>query len=77
MTLGTSFKLTGGGTQNWGGAIYLPKGALTYAGGATGGTGCTQVVADTVTFTGNSNMSLNCDGYGITPIGTQIAALVE
>ena len=77
MTPGTSFKLTGGGTQNWGGAIYLPKGALTYAGGATGGTGCTQIVADTVTFTGNSNMSMNCDGYGTTPMGSQIAALVE
>jgi hypothetical protein len=77
MTPGTAFKLTGGGTQNWGGALYLPKAALTYAGGATGGTGCTQIVADTVTFTGNSNMSLNCDGYGVTPIGNQIAALVE
>ncbi|MDP1590606.1 MAG: hypothetical protein Q8M07_22830 [Prosthecobacter sp.] len=77
MTAGTSFKLTGGGTQTWGGALYLPKAALTYAGGATGGAGCTQIVADTVTFTGNSNLALECEGSGVTPMGSQTAIVVE
>ncbi len=77
MPTGTSFKLTGGGTQQWTGAIYLPKGDLTYAGGSSGGAGCTQIVANTVTFTGTSNLSLSCAGTNIKPLGNQIAVLVE
>lgn len=77
MPVGAAFKITGGGTQNWTGAIYLPKADLTYAGGASGGAGCTQIVADTVTFTGNSNLSLACDGSGVTPMGNRVAVLVE
>lgn len=77
MTTGASFKLTGGGTQQWTGAIYLPQADLTYAGGATGGAGCTQLVANTVTFTGNSNLSLSCAGSSIEPAGNQLAVLVE
>lgn len=77
MPAATSFKLTGGGTQSWGGAIYLPKAALTYAGGSNGGGGCTQIIADTVAFTGSSNLSLQCEGSGVSRLGTQIAAVVE
>jgi len=77
MPQGTVFKLTGGGTQNWTGAIYLPRANLTFAGGTTGGNGCTQIVADTVTFTGNSNLSLSCAGAGTSAMGTQMALLVE
>ncbi len=77
MPQGTVFKLTGGGAQNWTGAIYLPRANLTFAGGATGGNGCTQIVADTVTFTGNSNLSLSCAGTGTSAMGTQMALLVE
>jgi hypothetical protein len=77
MTLDTPFKETGSGAQNWGGTIYIPRGALTYAGGAAAATGCTQIIADTVIFTGNSSLALNCEGYGTTPLGTQIATLVE
>ena len=43
MPQGTVFKLTGGGTQHWTGAIYLPRADLTFAGGTTGGNGCTQI----------------------------------
>jgi Flp pilus assembly protein TadG len=77
MPTGTSFKLTGGGTQQWSGAIYLPQGDLTYAGGSSGGAGCTQIVANTVTFTGTSNLSLSCAGTNIKPAGNQTAVLVE
>lgn len=77
MPTGTAFKLTGGGTQQWTGAIYLPQGDLTYAGGASGGAGCTQIIANTVTFTGTSNLSLSCAGSNIQPAGNQIAVLVE
>ncbi len=77
MPTGTAFNLSGGGTQQWTGAIYLPKAALTYSGGATGGSGCTQIIADTINFTGNSNLSLSCEGTGTTPMGNQVATLVE
>lgn len=77
MPVDTAFKLNGGSTQTFGGAIYLPTAAVTFAGGSgTSATGCTQLIADTITFNGNSNFALNCSGYGITPLGT-VAALVE
>lgn len=77
MPTGTAFKLTGGGTQQWTGAIYLPQADLTYAGGSSGGAGCTQIIANTVTFTGTSNLSLSCAGMNIQPAGNKIAVLVE
>jgi hypothetical protein len=55
----------------------LPKGTLDYAGGANTNTNCTQVIADTITFVGNSKLAVNCAGYGTKPIGTSVASLVE
>lgn len=77
MTTGTSFKLSGGGTQTFGGAVYLPKAALDFTGGYDSGQGCTQVVADTISFAGNSTVTLDCSGYGTRPIGSLTATLVE
>jgi hypothetical protein len=77
MPAGTSFKLEGGGVQNFGGAVYLPKAALTFTGGSSTGTVCTQIIADTVTFTGNSNLAASCSGYGVNSFGGATAALVE
>ena len=77
MPEGTTFKLSGGSTQSFVGAIYLPKAALTYSGGSGGSTSCTQIIADTVTFTGNSGMAINCDSFGTKPIGSGTAQLVE
>lgn len=77
MPVGTVFKMTGGDTQRFGGAIYLPKAALDYAGGSGASNGCTQIVADTLNWSGNSNLSLNCSGYATKPIGSNTAALVE
>jgi len=77
MTVGTVFKMTGGDTQSFGGAIYLPKAALNYAGGSSASHGCTQIVADTLNWSGTSKLSLNCSGYATKPIGSNTAALVE
>jgi len=77
MPSGTAFKLTGGGTQTFGGAIYVPKAALEFVGGYESGQGCTQVIADTISFAGNSNVTLDCSGYGTKPIGSLTASLVE
>jgi hypothetical protein len=77
MPTGTGFKFNGGASQYFGGAIYIPKGAVDFAGGANTSTGCTQLIGDTLTFTGNSNLSINCSGSKIKPIGTSLAKLVE
>ena len=77
MPIGTAFKMAGGDTQSLSGAIYLPKAALSYAGGSGASNGCTQIVADTLNWTGNSSLSLNCSGYPTKPIGSTTASLVE
>jgi Flp pilus assembly protein TadG len=74
---GTAFSLTGGGTQNFGGAVYLPTAALSFSGGNGTSTSCTQVIADTITVTGNSNLKVDCGALGGRPIGNVTAQLVE
>ena len=77
MPISTTFKFNGGDNQVLGGAVYVPHGTLQYAGGNNANTNCTQVIADTVTFVGNSLLKINCAGSGTRPIGTSVASLVE
>jgi hypothetical protein len=48
-----------------GGAIYLPKGAVSYYGNAGTNANCTQIVGDTITFVGNSTLGLSCPYSGV------------
>jgi hypothetical protein len=77
MTNSSTFKFNGGDNQVLGGAVYIPKGTLQYAGGNNANTNCTQIIADSVTFVGNSLLKINCSGSGTKPIGTSLASLVE
>lgn len=77
MPTGTAFKFNGGATQYFGGAIYLPKGAVSFSGGASTGTNCTQLIGSTVTFTGNSGFALNCNNYGTKPFGPLVLKLTS
>lgn len=77
MPTSTTFKFNGGDSQVIGGAVYVPHGTLQYAGGNNANTNCTQVIADTVSFVGNSLLKINCGGSGTRPIGTSMASLVE
>ncbi|OAE99057.1 hypothetical protein AYJ54_33915 [Bradyrhizobium centrolobii] len=77
MPAGTAFNLTGGATQNFGGAIYLPKANLSFSGGNGTSTSCTKIIADTITLTGTSNLQVNCSALGVATIGSQTAQLVE
>jgi hypothetical protein len=78
MPLGTTFKLNGGSNQNFTGAIDVSKGDLFYAGNTGGGSpACLQLIGDTVSFTGNSALQLNCTGVGTKPIGISTASLIE
>lgn len=67
--IGTGYDLEGGTAQSLTGAVYLPKGALKYAGGASGTNGCSQIISDTMTFLGNSYLYLNCTGAGTKLVG--------
>jgi Flp pilus assembly protein TadG len=75
--VGTSYKFNGGASQVLRGAIYVPEGAAQYAGGANDSKACTQLVANTITFTGNANFAINCSGTGTKPLGSATATLVE
>ncbi|MEK9279703.1 MULTISPECIES: pilus assembly protein TadG-related protein [unclassified Bradyrhizobium] len=77
MPAGTAFNLTGGSTQNFGGAIYLPKANLSFSGGNGTSTSCTKIIADTLTFSGTSNLQVNCTALGTATIGSQTAQLIE
>ncbi len=70
--------LTGGATQNITGAVYFPNQNVTYAGGAsTGGSTCSQLVAYTLKFSGNSNFNSNCGSAGTQTVGSTSNQLVE
>jgi Flp pilus assembly protein TadG len=77
MPTGTIFKLNGGSTQVFKGAIDLPSAAVEFAGGSNSTKACTQLVADTIAFKGNSQFAINCTGVGTKPIGAATATLVE
>ena len=72
---GTSFKFNGGSNQYFAGALYVPTGAVQFAGGANATTTCTQVIGDTVTFTGNSNLAIDCSQYNTRPFSSKTMRL--
>ena len=74
---GTSFKFNGGASQYLGGAIYVPTGAISFSGGAGTGTSCTQVIGDTVTFTGNSTVKIDCSHYETKPFSAKVLRLAS
>jgi Putative Flp pilus-assembly TadE/G-like len=72
--------LGGGSTQNVQGAIYFPKNAVSYNGGASSGSLaaiCTQLIAYTIQFQGNSNLASTCDSAGTAKINVTGSRLVE
>jgi len=77
MPVGTDFKFNGGATQYLGGAIYLPKAAIGFSGGIGSSSNCTQLIGDTISFTGNSGFSLNCKSYGTKPFSSTVVKLTS
>ena len=74
---GCNAALQGSGTQNITGAIYFPNSSLSYSGGAsTGGAQCTQLIADTINFTGGSTFNSNCSSAGTKTINYTNGTLV-
>jgi hypothetical protein len=60
------------------GDLYFASESVSYLGNFSGQNGCTQIVADTVTWTGNSTIGVNCAAMGMTNIpARQAIKLVE
>jgi hypothetical protein len=74
---GTAFKLNGGSNQSFAGAVYVPTGAISYSGGTGTSTSCTQIIGDTINFTGNSNVANNCSSYKTRPFGSIVVRLAS
>jgi hypothetical protein len=68
--VGTSFTFNGGSSQTFGGAVYAPTGAISYSGGASTSSSCTQIIGDTVSFSGNADVAINCSSYKTRSFGT-------
>jgi Flp pilus assembly protein TadG len=73
----TSFKFNGGSTQYLGGAVYVPSASIDYAGGAGTSTSCTQIIGNTVTFSGNSNVAINCSSYKTKPFSSTVVKFIS
>lgn len=68
--LGTKDNLDGGSGMSLGGAVYLPTAAVDWSGGNATGTVCTQLIGDSVNFSGNAALGVNCTGVGVRMWGT-------
>jgi hypothetical protein len=74
---GCPANLAGGGTQNINGAIYFPNNAISYSGGSsTAGYQCTQLIADTIAFSGGATFGSQCQGSGTQQISATNGTLV-
>lgn len=64
---GTPTKSTfnGTATSRMYGTAYFPNDNVEFAGNFSGFNGCTQIVAKTIEWTGNSNLSVDCSAYGM------------
>lgn len=61
-------KFNGTPTSKLTGAIYFPKQEVEYTGNFSGNGGCTQIVAATVKWGGNTHFNVDCTTYGLEPI---------
>jgi len=62
------------------GAIYLPGSTIEFLGGTEATSSCLQIIADKITFTGNSEIKMGaaCEGSGTKEVATgQVVELIE
>ena len=76
--LGGANIFNGTATSHLTGALYFPSQAVEYKGNFSGENGCTQVIADTVEWSGNTDIKADCTGAGFGGIpALLIVQLVE
>jgi hypothetical protein len=61
----SALTINGDATSSITGAIYAPDGSVSYNGNFAGVSGCTQVVAQTVAWSGNTSFADNCSSAGL------------
>ena len=61
----TTNTFNGSASSTMTGTIYFPNDNVQYAGNFAGFNGCTQVVANTIEWTGNTNLAVDCSTYGM------------
>jgi Flp pilus assembly protein TadG len=77
-SLGGSNIFNGTASSSLTGALYFPSQAVEYRGNFSGENGCTQVVARTVQWTGNSSVGVDCTSLGMQTVPTMsVVKLVE
>lgn len=70
--------IQGNSTSVLTGAVYMPASEVTFTGNSTSGGGCTQVIANTVVMTGNSDLAVECEDDGTKEILIgQLISVVE
>ena len=60
-----SITINGDNTSATTGVIYSPDGQVSYLGDFSGVSGCTQIVAQTISWSGNTTFADNCSAYGM------------
>ena len=76
--VGVSHSIAGAQASVLQGAVYMPASHLTFSGNSAGSSGCTQIIADTVTLTGTSALKVDCTAAGTEEILIgQVFSVVE
>ncbi|HEY2445354.1 MAG TPA: hypothetical protein VGI20_06415 [Rhizomicrobium sp.] len=73
-------KINGSNSSTLTGVLYFPTQQITYSGNSGAATTCTQLIGDTITFTGSTTVSNSCSGTGVNPFSTpgmNYASLVQ
>jgi hypothetical protein len=63
-----SLQVNGNNSSSITGAIYAPDGNVSYLGNFAGTSGCTQIVAQTVSWSGDTTFNDNCSAYGMSAV---------
>jgi hypothetical protein len=71
-------KFNGGATMKLEGSIYIPQQGVEFQGNNSESRTCTQIIARTVSFTGNAYIdNTGCQAAGVQPVAVTQARLVE
>jgi Flp pilus assembly protein TadG len=60
-----SISINGDNASTMTGVVYSPNGSVSYNGNFSGTGGCTQIVAQTISWSGNATFNDNCSAYGM------------
>ncbi|GAC1356441.1 MAG: pilus assembly protein TadG-related protein [Herpetosiphon sp.] len=72
----TTMAFLGNSTAPVTGVLYFPNANLKFAGtSSSGSSGCTEVIAATVTLVGTSNLGANCSQYGALSFGSKPSSI--